>query len=180
MPAPQPPASTTVEQVPLNPPAALSIDDMLGQLKRERDPQAARVIANSTMAAWSVSNSPTVDLLMQWSAKAAQEKRNAAALDFIDQAIALRPDFVGGWNQRATLHFTMGDYRKSVSDIERVLRLEPRHFGALAGLAGILTERGSKEAAMQAWERYLDIYPSDREAQEIVSKLSEELAGQKT
>ena len=33
---------------------------------------------------------------------------------------------------------------------------------------------------MQAWERYLDIYPADREAQEIVAKLSEELAGQKT
>jgi tetratricopeptide (TPR) repeat protein len=153
---------------------------MLSELKRERDPQAARVIANATMATWSESNSPTVDLLMQWSAKAAAEKRNAAALDFIDQAITLKPDFVGAWNQRATLHFTMGNYKKSVSDIERVLALEPRHFGALAGLAGILTERGSKEAAMQAWERYLDIYPADREAQEIVAKLSEELAGQKT
>jgi tetratricopeptide (TPR) repeat protein len=196
MPAPVPPAITpqapatptpapaakeaAIEQVPLNPPEVKSIDQMLSELKRERDPQAARVIANSTMAAWSESNSPTVDLLMQWSAKAAAEKRNAAALDFIDQAITLKPDFVGAWNQRATLHFSMGNYKKSVSDIERVLKLEPRHFGALAGLAGILTERGSKEAAMQAWERYLDIYPSDREAQEIVAKLSEELAGQKT
>ncbi len=180
-PAPAPAAKeAAIEQVPLNPPEVQSIDQMLSQLKRERDPDAARVIANSTMAAWSESNSPTVDLLMQWSAKAAAEKRNAAALDFIDQAITLKPDFVGAWNQRATLHFTMGNYKKSVSDIEKVLELEPRHFGAIAGLAGILTERGSKEAAMQAWERYLDIYPADREAQEIVAKLSEELAGQKT
>jgi tetratricopeptide (TPR) repeat protein len=175
-----PPAPAVVERVPLSPPEAQSIDEMLSELKRERDPDAARVIANSTMAAWSESNSPTVDLLMQWSAKAAAEKRNAAALDFIDQAITLKPDFVGAWNQRATLHFTMGNYKKSVSDIEKVLELEPRHFGAIAGLAGILTERGSKEAAMQAWERYLDIYPADREAQEIVAKLSEDLAGQKT
>jgi tetratricopeptide (TPR) repeat protein len=180
-PTPAPAAKeAAVEQVPLNPPEVQSIDQMLSQLKRERDPQAARVIANSTMASWSESNSPTVDLLMQWSAKAAAEKRNAAALDFIDQAITLKPDFVGGWNQRATLHFTMGNYKKSVSDIERVLKLEPRHFGALAGLAGILTERGSKDAALKAWERYLDIYPADREAQEIVAKLSEELAGQRT
>ncbi|KQW29304.1 hypothetical protein ASE36_12720 [Rhizobium sp. Root274] len=179
-PPPAPPESAAIERVPLAAPEAQSIDEMLHRLKRERDPQAARVIANSAMAAWSESNSPTVDLLMQWSAKAAAEKRNAAALDFIDQAITLKPDFVGAWNQRATLHFTMGNYKKSVSDIERVLKLEPRHFGALAGLAGILTERGSKQAAMQAWERYLDIYPADREAQEIVGKLSEELAGQKT
>ena len=103
-----------------------------------------------------------------------------AAQALMWQAITLKPDFVGAWNQRATLHFTMGNYKKSVSDIERVLKLEPRHFGALAGLAGILTERGSKQAALHAWERYLDIYPADREAQEIVSKLSEELAGQRT
>lgn len=183
IPAPTPaPATkeTAIEQAPLNPPEVQSVDQMLSQLKRERDPDAARVIANSTMAAWSESNSPTIDLLMQWSAKAAADKRNAAALDFIDQAITLKPDFVGAWNQRATLHFTMGNYKKSVSDIEKVLELEPRHFGAIAGLAGILTERGSKDAALKAWERYLDIYPADREAQEIVAKLSEELAGQKT
>jgi len=170
-----------VEQIPLKPPAnPKTVDELLAELKRERNPQAARQIANSAMATWSESPSPTINLLMQWSAKAAAEKRNAAALDFIDRAIILKPDFVGAWNQRATLHFSMGNYKKSVSDIEKVLELEPRHFGAIAGLAGILTERGSKDAALKAWQRYLDVFPADREAQEIVSKLSEELAGQRT
>lgn len=170
-----------VERIPLDVPVKpKTVDDLLADLKRERNPQAARQIANTAMATWSESSSPTVNLLMQWSAKAAAEKRNAAALDFIDQAIILKPDFVGAWNQRATLHFTMGNYKKSVSDIEKVLELEPRHFGAIAGLAGILTERGSKDAALKAWERYLEIFPADREAQEVVSKLSEELAGQRT
>ncbi len=172
---------TPVERIPLREPVKpKTVDDLLAELKRERNPQAARQIANTAMATWSESSSPTVNLLMQWSAKAAAEKRNAAALDFIDRAIILKPDFVGAWNQRATLHFTMGNYKKSVSDIEKVLELEPRHFGAIAGLAGILTERGSKDAALKAWERYLEIFPADREAQEIVSKLSEELAGQRT
>ncbi|WP_307367814.1 tetratricopeptide repeat protein [Peteryoungia aggregata] len=170
-----------VEQIPLKPPAKpKTVDELLAELKRERNPQAARQIANSAMATWSESPSPTINLLMQWSAKAAAEKRNAAALDFIDRAIILKPDFVGAWNQRATLHFSMGNYKKSVSDIEKVLELEPRHFGAIAGLAGILTERGSKDAALKAWQRYLDVFPADREAQEIVAKLSEELAGQRT
>lgn len=172
---------TPVERIPMNTPVKpKTVDDLLAELKRERNPQAARQIANAAMATWSESSSPTINLLMQWSAKAAAEKRNAAALDFIDQAIILKPDFVGAWNQRATLHFTMGNYQKSVSDIEKVLDLEPRHFGAIAGLAGILTERGSKDAALKAWERYLEVFPADREAQEIVAKLSEELAGQRT
>ncbi len=122
-----------VERIPLDGPVKpKTVDDLLADLKRERNPQAARQIANTAMAAWSESSSPTINLLMQWSAKAAAEKRNAAALDFIDQAITLKPDFVGAWNQRATLHFTMGNYKKSVSDIEKVLELEPRHFGAIA------------------------------------------------
>uniref|UniRef100_A0A7C1P8I6 Uncharacterized protein n=1 Tax=Agrobacterium albertimagni TaxID=147266 RepID=A0A7C1P8I6_9HYPH len=172
---------TPVEQIPLRPPAKpKTVDDLLAELKRERNPQAARQIANSTMATWSESSSPTINLLMQWSAKAAAEKRNAAALDFIDQAIILKPDFVGAWNQRATLHFTMGNYKKSVSDIEKVLELEPRHFGAIAGLAGILATAFGEDAALKAWERYLEVFPADREAQEIVAKLSEELAGQRT
>ncbi len=172
---------TPVERIPMNTPVKpKTVDDLLAELKRERNPQAARQIANAAMATWSESSSPTINLLMQWSAKAAAEKRNAAALDFIDQAIILKPDFVGAWNQRATLHFTMGNYQKSVSDIEKVLDLEPRHFGAIAGLAGILTERGSKDAALKAWERYLEVFPADREAQELFAKLSEELAGQRT
>ncbi|UJW74611.1 tetratricopeptide repeat protein [Rhizobium sp. SL42] len=156
------------------------LDGMLAALKRERSPQIARQLANSVMAKWNTSQSPTVDLLLEWAKKATEEKRTAAALDFLDQAIALNPDFVGAWNQRATLHYTMGNYKKSVSDINKVLELEPRHFGALAGLAAILSERGSQEAALKAWERYVEIYPADREAQEFVITISEELAGTRT
>lgn len=161
-------------------PVQKGVDELINELKRERDPEAANRLTGEIMAAWNDSQSPTIDLLMQWATAAASEKRNAAALDFLDQAIVLNPDFVGAWNQRATLHYTMGNYRKAIADINRVLELEPRHFGALAGLAAILGERGSEAMALKAWERYLDIYPADRQAQEIVSKLSEKLAGSRT
>jgi len=176
---------TAIERIPAKdaikaPAKPKSVDELVAELKRTRSPEAARQVANTLMNRWGTSTSPTVNLLMEWSAKAAGEKRNAAALDFLDQAIVLKPDFAGAWNQRATLHFTMGNYRRSISDIERVLELEPRHFGAIAGLAGILGERGSKEAALSAWQRYLDIFPADREVQSRVSTLSEEIAGQRT
>lgn len=172
------------ETVSLDSPAAgqtpKGVDELITALKRERDPEAANRLTEDLMETWNDSDSATVDLLMQWALTAASEKRNAAALDFLDQAIVLKPDFVGAWNQRATLHYTMGNYKKAVSDINRVLALEPRHFGALAGLAAILSERGSEEMALKAWERYLEIYPADRQAQEIVTKLSEKLAGSRT
>ena len=156
------------------------VDALIADLKRERDPEAANRLTEDILASWNASGSPTIDLLMQWAQSAASEKRNAAAFDFLDQAIVLKPDFIGAWNQRAMLHYTMGNYKRAVSDINRVLALEPRHFGALASLAAILGERGSEEMALKAWERYLEIYPADRQAQEIITKLSEKLAGSRT
>ncbi|MCO6179948.1 hypothetical protein [Ciceribacter sp. RN22] len=156
------------------------IQSLLTDLKRERDPEAASEIAAEITTHWNTSGSPTIDLLMQWASEAIKEKRNPAALDFLDQAITLKPDFVGAWNQRATLHYTMNNYSKAMSDIEHVLAIEPRHFGALAGMAAILAERGREEMSLKAWERYLEIYPTDREAQDLVTKLSEKLAGSRT
>jgi tetratricopeptide (TPR) repeat protein len=159
---------------------ARTADSLFEALKRERDPQRARGIANQIIAELNDSGSPTVNLLMQWSAEAIKEKKNAAALDFLDRITLLDPDFTEGWNRRATLHYTMGDRRKSMADIAEVLKREPRHFGALAGMAGILTEAGDDQRALKAWESYLNVYPADRDAQEAVVKLSEKIAGNRT
>ncbi|ACM37651.1 MULTISPECIES: tetratricopeptide repeat protein [Rhizobium/Agrobacterium group] len=163
--------------------AALSgkpADELLTQLKRERQPEAAKAIAAAVMADWSNSGSPTVNLLMQWADKAIKDKKNAAALDFLDQAIVLEPNYANGWGHRASLHYSQGNYRKAISDLNHVLAIEPRHFGALEMLANILAETGSDQKALEAWQRYLAIYPADRAAQKTVTELSEKLAGART
>ena len=65
-----------------------------------------------------------------------------------------------------------------MSDIDQTLELEPRHFGALSGMAQIMKNTGRKELALEAWQRVLDIYPMMRSAQNEVATLSEELAGE--
>lgn len=169
------PAIPTSASQPANP-----LDPLFEALKRERDPDKARGIATQIMTDMNDSGSATVNLLMQWAATAIKEKRNAAALDFLDQVTLLDPAYPEGWNRRATLHYTMGNTRKSMADIAEVLKHEPRHFGAIAGMAGILMEAGKDELALKAWEDYLAIYPADRDAQEAVAKLSEKIAGNRT
>ena len=186
-PAPSPPAPTPpVEQakpvVPASAPAKVAnpLDPLFDALKRERNPDKAKGIASQIATNMGDSGSPTVNLLMQWAATAIKEKRNGAALDFLDQVTVLDPAYPEGWNRRATLHYTMGNTRKSMADIAEVLKREPRHFGALAGMAGILMEAGKTELALKAWEDYLAVYPADRDAQEAVAKLSEKIAGNRT
>ncbi|WP_425348867.1 hypothetical protein [Pararhizobium antarcticum] len=156
------------------------LDSLFTELKRESDPDKARDIADRIRMEWQDSGSASVNLLMQWAAKAVQSSRQPAAMDVLDQAIYLAPQYVDGWNQRATLHFQMGNYRKSMSDINRVLAIEPRHFGALAGMAAILTSAGQDELALRAWEQFLAIYPADRNAQSQLGELEEKLAGNRT
>jgi tetratricopeptide (TPR) repeat protein len=72
----------------------------------------------------------------------------------------------------------MGDYTMSMADIDRTLQLEPRHFGALAGMAAILKDTGRKELALKAYERVLQVYPMLRSAQSAVETLTQDLAGQ--
>lgn len=157
---------------------ASRLDRLFADLKRERNEKAAERIASQIWAEWRKSGSASVDLMLQWSNEAAEKKKFDVALDFLDQVITLQPGFAEGWNRRATVHFMMDNYSKSMADIEHTLRLEPRHFGALSGLAAILKETGRKELALDAYERTLDIYPMMRDAQSEVATLSEELAGE--
>jgi tetratricopeptide (TPR) repeat protein len=159
---------------------AQRIDKLFTELKREKDADAAKGIADQIRREWQDSGSASINLLIQWADKAMAEEKNAAALDFLDETIRLKPDYVEGWNRRATLHFKMNNYRKSMSDINQVLRIEPRHFGALAGMAAIMTQSGHDEMALKAWEQFLDIYPAERQAQKELGDLAEKLTGQRT
>jgi len=157
-------------------PESTRLDELFRDLKKARDRRHASTVANSIWSEWFRSGSATVDLMMTWSNEAFEEKKFNVALDFLDQVVVRAPDFAEGWNRRATVHYSMDNFAKSMTDIQKTLELEPRHFGALAGMATILERTGRKEAALKAWERALAIYPAMQSAQEAVIRLSDELA----
>jgi len=157
---------------------AASLDTLFGELKRERKEKAAERIAARIWDEWRNSGSASIDAMMQWSDDAMKAKKFGVALDFLDRVTVLEPDYAEGWNRRATVHFMMNNFRKSMADIDQTLRLEPRHFGALSGMGEILKQAGRKELALNAYERALDVYPMMRSAQKEVAELSEELAGE--
>lgn len=154
------------------------IDKLFAELKRTRNEQAAARVSARIEQELARSGSASIDLLMQWAGQAMESGKDDVAMDLLDQVVILSPDYAEGWNRRATLHFTMRDYAKSMADIDRTLKLEPRHYGAISGLARIMSDTDRKEAAIDAWQRVLDIYPALRAAQDQLSTLSEEVAGQ--
>jgi len=170
------PPAPKEEAVPAT--SAERLDALFADLRRERNEKAAERIAGRIWQEWNKSGSATIDLQMMWAQKAMEGQKFDVALDFLDQVVTLSPAYAEGWNRRATVHFMMNNFSKSMSDIDHTLQLEPRHFGALAGLAQIMNNSGRKELALDAYQRVLDIYPMMRSAQNEVATLSEELAGE--
>lgn len=81
------------------------------------------------------------------------------AMTLLDELVERAPRFAEAWNQRATLHYIQRRYDQSLADVERTLKLEPRHFGALAGRGEIHLRLGELAKALSAFEEALAIHP---------------------
>ncbi|WP_422718098.1 tetratricopeptide repeat protein [Falsochrobactrum tianjinense] len=156
------------------------LDKLFTDLRRTSNEAKARRITVQINRIWSQSGSATIDLLVQWANSAMLERRYVPALDFLNEAIALDPDYAEAWNRRATVYFLRNDYAHAMYDINRTLALQPRHYGALTGMAAILRARGLKEQALRAYEKALLINPMMRDAQKSYIDLTEELTDTRT
>src|SRR5690606_3470319 len=83
---------------------------------------------------WSKSGSPAMDLLLKRGREAMEAGDLKAAIEHLTALTDHAPEFAEGWNARATAYFLAGAFGPSVDDIRHTLALNPRHFGALAGL----------------------------------------------
>jgi tetratricopeptide (TPR) repeat protein len=81
------------------------------------------------------------------------------ALDLLTKLISEAPDFAEAWNRRAVLHYTQGNYKKSIQDCEIVLKLNPIHFGAMHGMGLCYAALGEYRHGIQAFRRALEIQP---------------------
>jgi tetratricopeptide (TPR) repeat protein len=168
-------SSSTTKQNKLSLARAERLDELFGELKREPNFGKAKRLASRITINWSSSGSATANALMVWAQHAMRDGRNTDAMELLDQVIVLLPDYAEGWNRRATLHYVMRNYVKSMADIEQTLSLEPRHFGALVGMATILSAIGEDDNALEVYERVLSIYPANRNAQASMIKLMQKL-----
>ena len=151
------------------------LDSLFSQLQITDSGQKARTIEKFIWRIWRESGDESVDQLMVDGVKAMGGGNYEGALIAFSSIVKGAPNFAEGWNKRATLYWLMGDFEKSVEDINRTLALEPRHFGALSGLAMIRESQERPLDALQAFERALEIYPAMPNAAERIRKLNRQL-----
>jgi tetratricopeptide (TPR) repeat protein len=120
---------------------------------------------------WSRSGSASMDLLLRRGKEALEAEDYEAALEHFSALTDHAPDFAEGWNGRATAFYLMGEFSLSMADVERVLALNPRHFGALSGLAAMFEQMGENELALKALRAVHALNPNRPDVNDAIGRL---------
>lgn len=154
-----------------------ALDNLYADLARADDEKSAEKLSRDIWKVWMKSGSDTVDLLVRRAVGAMEAKDEKTAESLLDAVVEIAPNYAEAWNRRATLYFSQKKYARSMADVQRVLALEPRHFGALGGLATMLEETGQDAAALDVYRKALKVHPFLPGARRSVEKLQTEIEG---
>ena len=135
------------------------LEPLFDRLRTTDDAREAAVVEQFIWEVWTGAGDEKLDALMARGLRAMNAGDPRSALATFDALVDAAPGFAEAWNKRATLHWLLGNHDKSVEDIAATLSLEPRHFGALSGLAMIHEAQGRAFEAMEALERVRGIHP---------------------
>ena len=152
------------------------LDELFVDLADASTPDWERVVSD-IWREWAKSGSPAMDLLLERGRAAMATGQLDEAIEHLTALTDHAPDFAEGWNARATAYFQAGLYGPSVDDIQRVLALEPRHFGALSGLGMILEQLNLPEGALKAFREVQSIHPNSRGIEDTIERLEGKVGG---
>ena len=111
----------------------------------------------------------------------ALELFNTGNLEKADRAfseiIKLEPAYVEGWNKRATLKFLLGDFNRSLLDIQEVLKRQPRHFGAISGAGLIHMHNKNFTEAYNSYKKLSQIDPLNEDSKRLLPMLENKIFG---
>jgi tetratricopeptide (TPR) repeat protein len=100
------------------------------------------------------------------------------AINIFTEAIEIDPYWAEAWNKRATVLYMIGDYQKSQDDINKVLELEVRHFGALAGQGLVNIQLKNYEKALKSYEKVQEIYPTMKSPKIMIKEIKDLIKNQ--
>lgn len=154
-------------------------DERLGELfallKVTEDARTIQITENQIWQIWLQHDNDDVEQLMVVGTQRMNAQRYAEAMVVFNRLTESFPNYAEGWNKRATLHYMLGNYAASISDIEKTLALEPRHFGALSGLGMVYLQQEELSKAKQAFEDLIAVHPNSPNAQQNLELVEEQL-----
>lgn len=158
----------------------LTLDGLFKQLQAAPNFHAGQALDREIWQAWLRHEDERTESLLTLGTSAMNRGRIDVAMGAFNAAIKRDPNFAEAWNKRATLKFFTGDLEGSVADCAQVLKLEPRHYGALSGLGMIYMTLEDWEGAIRWIEAALEINPQMPNARAALAEARKKFAAEET
>ena len=135
------------------------LDRAFEALREAPDERGAHMAEMAIRQIWSRQASAAVGLLLNRGVRNLRANQAGDALEDFDAAITLAPQVADAWHWRAQAFAIVGDRVAAATDLRECLRLEARHFAALASLSRLQEEAGDLRGALRSHEAALAIHP---------------------
>ena len=111
--------------------------------------------------------------ILEEGSRLVQDQKLVKAIDIYTDVIEMDPTWAEAWNKRATVYYMIGEFKKSQYDIDKVLELENRHFGALAGQGMVNIKLKNYDKAKLSYQKAQEIFPSMKSSKVMIEQIEE-------
>ncbi|MBD1109473.1 tetratricopeptide repeat protein [Pelagibacterales bacterium SAG-MED50] len=151
----------------------VELDKLFSELKKNI-PSSSSGTAQKIWILWSTH--PTdqkLTSILNEGSRLIQDRQLDRAINVFTEAIELDPTWAEAWNKRATVFYMVGEFQKSQDDIDKVLELEKRHFGALAGQGMVNIQLKNYDKAKRSYQKAQEIYPAMKSSKVMIEQIEE-------
>jgi tetratricopeptide (TPR) repeat protein len=174
-PLPIDPVFQLVLELPARPPGPdlpRRLTDLFRELAMDEPPRPVEEIEDQIWALWNSHEDRIAEETMAAAVEALGSGSLKQARPLLDHLVAKYPDWPEAWNKRAMLASIEKRDADSLLDIAQTLRLEPRHFGAIAGFGNICLRHGHLNEARAAFQIALVVNPHMEDLRDMLENLS--------
>ena len=136
---------------------SMDVNAALAARLRDDDGDVCRAAVDALWSLWFRADTPAHNDELQRLSRLRDREKALAGLDALIQKA---PNFAEAYNQRAIVAFRLKQFDRSIADCEKVMQLNPYHFGAQAGLAQGLLQLRRHKAALKAFRHALRLNPN--------------------
>ena len=150
----------------------LNVEDLLNKLQTAETNYEAKKIREQIWNKWIYAVPKNAQQNLKYALGEFNSGRLLSAEKAFTDLIKMYPDYTEGWNKRATIRYMLDDLEGSLSDIDKVLKLQPRHFGAIAGSGLIYIKKKKYDKALNFYKKLHIIDPMNEESKMFIKLLS--------
>ena len=150
----------------------IQLNKLFNQLKQSKNKLVAQEVEQKIWKVWSTHpKNKKLTLMLAEGSKLVNDRKFKKAIHIFSKVIDLDPSWAEAWNKRATVMYMIGEFKKSQQDINKVLELENRHFGALAGQGLVNIELKNYEKAIKSYKNAQKIYPLMKSPDKMINQI---------